>query len=100
MILALAFRASHAFFLLEGGGVGFEVWLLNECGPNICFPKAFEQSTRFSLQKSGEKSPYFCSGNWASLVLSDTDRDSHTEKGQAGIYMHASCTMLAYRAGK
>ena len=30
-----------------GGGGGFEVWLLNGCGPNLCFPKAFEQSTKF-----------------------------------------------------
>ena len=29
----------------EGGGV--EVWLLNGCGPNICIPKAFEQSAKF-----------------------------------------------------
>ena len=43
MILALAFGALHLF----GGGGGFEVWLLNGCSPNLCFPKVFEQRTRF-----------------------------------------------------
>ena len=56
MILALAFRALPAL----GGGGGFEVWLLNGCGLKIYFPKAFEQSARFPLQKSSKKSPYFC----------------------------------------
>ena len=37
---------------------GFEVWLLNGCGPNLYFPKAFGQSTRFPLQKFGDMSPY------------------------------------------
>ena len=37
---------------------GFEIWLLNECGPNICVPKAFEQSARLLLRKFNEKSPY------------------------------------------
>ena len=35
---------------------GFEVWLLNGYGPNICFPKAFGQSTKFSWWKSGKVS--------------------------------------------
>ena len=42
---------------------GFEVWLLNECGSNLYFPKAFRQSTRFSQRKSGNMSPYFHGGN-------------------------------------
>ena len=42
---------------------GFEVWLLNGCGPNLCFPKAFEQSARFLRRKFGDKSPYFRGGN-------------------------------------
>ena len=50
MILELAIGALHAW--REGGGGGFEVWLLNGCGPNLCFPKAFEQSARFPWQKS------------------------------------------------
>ena len=34
------------------------------------------------------------------FALSDMGCDNHTEKGQAGIYIHASCTMLAHRVGK
>ena len=45
-------------------------------------------------------SPYFRGGNQASLALGDTDCDDHTEKGQAGIYIHTSCTMQAHRAEK
>ena len=41
----------------------FEVWLLNECSPNLYFPKAFEQSARFPRRKSGDMSPYFLGGN-------------------------------------
>ena len=52
MILALAFGALHAWG-------SFEVWLLNVCGPNLCFPKAFGQSTRFPRRKSDDMSPYF-----------------------------------------
>ena len=37
---------------------GFEVWLLNGCGPNLCFPKAFEQSTRFPRRKSNDMSHF------------------------------------------
>jgi len=42
---------------------GFEVWLLNGCGPNLYFLKAFGQSIRFPWWKSGNMSPYFCDGN-------------------------------------
>ena len=38
---------------------GFEVWLLNGCGPNLWFPKAFKQSTKFPRQKSSDMSLYF-----------------------------------------
>ena len=55
MILALAFGALHAW--------GFEVWLLNGCSLNLCFPKAFKPSTKFPLRKSGNMSPYFHGGN-------------------------------------
>ena len=34
------------------------------------------------------------------FALSDMDRDNHTERGRAGIYIHTSCTMLSHRAGK
>ena len=39
VILTLAFRALHAW--------GFEVWLLNGCGLNLCFLKAFRQILDF-----------------------------------------------------
>ena len=39
MILTLAFKVLHAW--------GFEVWLLNGCGLNLCFPKAFRQIPDF-----------------------------------------------------
>ena len=42
---------------------GFKVWLLNGCGPSLCFPKAFKKSAEFLRWKSGDKSPYFHSGN-------------------------------------
>ena len=40
MILALAFEALHAW-------EGFKVWLFNECGPNLCFPKALNKVLDF-----------------------------------------------------
>ena len=55
MILALTFEALHAW--------GFKVWLLNGFSSDLCFPKAFKQSTKFPRQKSGDMSPYFRSGN-------------------------------------
>ena len=58
MILALAFGVLHAW-----GGGGFEVWPLNGHVPNLYFPKAFEQNTRFPRQKFGDMSPYFRDGN-------------------------------------
>ena len=27
---------------------GFKVWLLNRCGPNLCFPKAFRKVPDFN----------------------------------------------------
>ena len=79
---------------------GFEVWLLNGCGPNLCFPKAFEQSTRFPWRKSGDVSPYFREEIRNCLALGDMDCDNYIGRGQAGIYIHTSCTMQAHRVGK
>ena len=61
---------------------GFGVWLLNGCGPNLCFPKAFGQSTRFPRQKSGDMSPYFHGGNYAWLAIGDMNCDNQTERGE------------------
>ena len=36
---------------------------LNRCGPNLYFPKAFGQNTRFPRQKLSDMSPCFCRGN-------------------------------------
>ena len=72
---------------------GFKVWILNGCGPNLCFPKAFKPSTRFPRRKFGDTSSYFCGENQASLALGDMNYDDHTERGeQIYIYIHhAQC---------
>ena len=49
MILALAFGALHEFG--GRGGRGFEVSLLNGCGPNLCFPKV----STSDLDRNGAK---------------------------------------------
>ena len=72
---------------------GFEVWLLRRHGPNLCFLMAFELSTRFPQQKSGDTSPYFRSGNQC-VTLGDMDCDNHIRMGGASIYIyihHAQC---------
>ena len=64
---------------------GFEVWLLNGCGPNLCFPKAFEQSTNFH----GENPTTFAVKIRHRFSLGDMDYDNHTERGeQEYIYIH------------
>lgn len=55
MILALALGALHVW--------GLSGLVLNGCGPNLCFLKAFEQNTRFPWWKSSDMSPYFCGEN-------------------------------------
>ena len=61
---------------------GFEVWLLNRCGPNLCFPKAFEQSTRFPRQN-----PVTCHLTFAveirnHFALGDMDCNNHIGRGE------------------
>ena len=34
------------------------------------------------------------------FALGDMDYDNHNERGQTGIYIHISCTMLSYSVGK
>ena len=75
---------------------GFEVWLLKGCGPNLCFPKAFGQSTRFPKQTSGDMSPYFVAEIRHCFALGvDMDYDNHTKRGKhVYIYIythHAQC---------
>ena len=79
---------------------GFEVWLLNGRGPNLCFPKAIGQSTKFPRRTSGDMSPYFVAEIRHRFALGDTNYDNHTRKGRAGIYIHTSCIIQAHRAGK
>ena len=61
---------------------GFEVWLLNGCGPNLCFTKAFGKVPDFN----GEN-PMTCQLTFAveirhCFALGDMDWDNHTERGK------------------
>ena len=74
MILILAFEALHAW--------GFEVWLLNGCGPNLCFPKAYRQILNFH----GEN-PVTCHLTFVveirhRFALDDMECDNHIERGE------------------
>ena len=93
MILTLPFEALRTWG-------GFEVWLLNGCGPNLCFPKVLGQ-----ILDSHSKNPMTCHLTFVAEIrhrfaLGDMDCDNHTRKGQVGIYIHAPCTMLAHRVEK
>ena len=71
--------------------------LVNRCGLNLCFPMAFEQSTRFLWRKSDDMSSYFCGGNQALLAIGDTDSDNHTGRGeQAYIYIYIYIYLFIY----
>ena len=75
---------------------GFEVWLLNGRGPNLCFPKAIGQSTKFPQRTSGDMSPYFVAEIRHRFALGgDMDYDNHTRRGKhVYIYIyidHAQC---------
>ena len=74
MILTLAFGALHAW--------GFEVWVLNGCGPNLCFPKALRQILDFH-----SKNPVTCHLTFTVEIrhcsaLDDMDCDNHTGMGE------------------
>ena len=71
----------------------FEVWLLNGCGLNLCFPKAFEQSTRFPRRKFGDTSLTFAAEIMHCFTFGDMDCDNHIGKGEH-VYIiihHAQC---------
>ena len=71
--------------------------LVNGCGLNLCFPMAFEQSTRFLWRKSDDMPSYFCGGNQALLAIGDTDSDNHTGRGeQAYIYIYLFIYIYTY----
>ena len=80
---------------------GFEVWLLNRCGPNLCFPKAFSKVLDFHGENLATYHLSFAAEIRHYFVLGDMDYDNHTERGrQVYIYIHTSWTMQAHRAGK
>ena len=79
---------------------GFEVWLLNRCGPNLCFPKAFSKVLDFHGENLATYHLSFAAEIRHHFALDDMDCDSHTKRGRAGIYIHTSCTMQAHRARK
>ena len=72
---------------------GFEVYLLKGYGPNLCFPKAFEQRTKFPQLKSDDMKPSFVVEIRHRFALGDTDYENHTGRSeQVYIYIHhAQC---------
>ena len=85
MILTLAFEALHAW--------GFEFWLLNGCGCNLCFPKAFRQILDFHCKNLATCHLTFATEIRHRLALGDIDYDNHTKRGkQVYVYIHhAQC---------
>ena len=74
MILTLAFGALHTWG-------GFEVWHLNGCGPNLCFPKALGQ-----IPDSHGENPATCHVTFATEIrhhfaLGDMNCDNHIGRG-------------------
>ena len=86
MILALAFKALHAW-----GALRFGFWMgvvpiyafLRHSGKVPDFHS--ENPTTCHLTFAAEIRHYF--------TLGDMDCDNHTGRGEAGIYIHTSCTM-------
>ena len=74
MILTLAFGALHAW--------GFEVWLLNGCGLNLCFPKAFKQIPDFHSENPTTCHLTFAAEIRHCFALDDMDYDNHTRRGE------------------
>ena len=72
---------------------GFEVWLLNGCGLNLCFPRALSKAPDFNNEYLATSHLNFAME--IRPVLGGTDSDNHTERRQAGIYtyiMHNAST--------
>ena len=85
MILTLDFGALHAW--------GFEVWLLNGCGLNLCFPKAFRKIPNFHSKDLATCHLTFTAEIRHHFALDDMDCDNHTRMGkQVYIYIrHTQC---------
>ena len=72
---------------------GFEVWLLNRCGPNLYFPKAFGKVPNFHGENPATCHLTFKAEIRHRFALGDMHCDNHTGKGkQVYIYIHyAQC---------
>ena len=84
---------------------GFEVWLLNGCGPNLCFPKAFRKVLDFYGENPATCHLTFAPEIRHRFVLGDMNYDNHTKRGEQiyiyiYIYIYISCTMQAHKTGK
>ena len=68
---------------------GFEVWLLNGCGLNLCFPKAFGKVLDFHSENPATCHLTFTTEIRHCFALGDMDYDNHTRMGdQVYIYIH------------
>ena len=72
---------------------GFEVWLLNGCGPNLCFPKASSKVPDFHGENPATCHLTFAAEIRHCFALGDMDCDNHTGRGEhVYIYIHhAQC---------
>ena len=66
---------------------GFEVWLLNGCGPNLCFPKAFRKVLDFYGENPATCHLTFAPEIRHRFVLGDMNYDNHTRRGEQ-IYIY------------
>ena len=68
---------------------GFEVWLLNECDPNLWFAKAFGKVPDFHSENPATCYLTFAVEIRHRFALGDMDCDNHTgRREQVYIYIH------------
>ena len=72
---------------------GFEVWVLDGCDPNLCFPISFSKVPDFHSENSATCHLTFMAEIRHHFALGDTDCDNHTRRDkQVYIYIHhAQC---------
>ena len=73
---------------------GFEIWLLNGWGPNLCFPKAFGKVPDFHSKNPATHHLTFVAEIKHRFALGEMDCDNHIKMGGVGIYIyirHAQC---------
>ena len=73
----------------------FEVWLLNGCGPNLYFPKAFGKVPDFN-----GKNPMTCQLTFAveirhCFAFGDMDCDNHTKRGKCWYNILSTLNLCA-----